>query len=153
MLAVDRETFLPDDLLFKIDIATMSHNLEARSPLLDHLLVEFVARLPGHLKVRGWQKKYIFKKALRDIVPSRVLKRKKRGFDVPVDRWLRGELREVFQDMFSSNSPITEICSKDKLEGMFKSHLAEREDWGRFLWMILMLNLWLDLYFGNGSHI
>jgi asparagine synthase (glutamine-hydrolysing) len=70
MLAVDRKTFLPDDLLFKIDIATMSHGLEARSPFLDHHLVEFAAALPGHLKLKGINKKYILKRALKDLLPA-----------------------------------------------------------------------------------
>jgi len=125
----------------------MSHNLEARSPLLDHLLVEYAAGLPGYLKLRGWQKKYIFRKAMKDVLPPQVLNRKKRGFDVPVGRWLKGELREVCQDIFSSNGLIGEIFRVDKLEEMFRRHLTDREDWGRFFWMILMLHLWLKLYF------
>ncbi len=153
MLAVDQGTYLPDDLLFKIDIATMSHGLEARSPLLDHLFVEFVAGLPGNLKLRGWRKKYIFKKALKDIVPSRVLNRRKRGFDVPVARWLKGELRELCQDIFSDSSLITEIFMKNKLEEMYEHHLADREDWGRFFWMALVLHLWLKVHFTDGSFL
>jgi len=144
MLAVDRGTFLPDDLLFKIDIATMSHGLEARSPFLDHHLVEFVAGLPGNLKLREWKKKYILKEALKDILPAQVLKRKKRGFDVPVGRWLKSELREVCQDIFSSKGLIAEIFQKDKLEKMFEDHVNGRRDWGRFFWMILMLQLWSE---------
>ena len=149
MLAVDRGTFLPDDLLFKTDIATMSHGLEARSPFLDHQLVEFVAGLPGNLKLRGWKKKYILKEAMKDILPAQVLKRRKRGFDVPVSRWLKNELREVCQDIFSSSGLITEIFQRNKLEEMFEDHVADRKDWGRFFWMILMLDLWSKAFIGE----
>jgi asparagine synthase (glutamine-hydrolysing) len=149
MLAVDRGTFLPDDLLFKIDITTMSHGLEARSPFLDHHLVEFLAGLPGDLKLRGWKKKYILKEALRDILPAQVLKRRKRGFDVPVGCWLKSELRELCLDIFSSKNLITEILRRDTLEEMFADHLAGRKEWGRFFWMILMLYLWSEAFIGE----
>lgn len=147
MLTVDKKTLLPDDLLFKIDVATMSHGLEARSPFLDHHLVEFVAGLPGNLKLKGWKKKYILRKALSDILPKRVLERRKRGFDVPVGSWLKNELRELCQDSFSSQGLITEIFQKDKLQEMFEDHLGSREDLGRFFWMTLMLHLWSSTFF------
>ena len=151
MLAVDRETYLPDDLLFKIDIATMSHGLEARSPLLDHHLVTYVAGLPGNLKLRGLKKKYILKEALKDVLPPHVLKRKKRGFDVPIGRWLKDELKEACQDAISDNGLIADMLEKNKLEKMFEDHLRDHKDWGRFFWMILMLHVWFDLFFKDGE--
>jgi asparagine synthase (glutamine-hydrolysing) len=149
MLAVDRKTLLPDDLLFKIDVATMSHGLEARSPFLDHHLVEFVAGLPGNLKLRGFEKKYILKEAMKDILPPQILKRRKKGFDVPVGRWLKNELNEVCQDILLSDSLVMEIFIKKKLEEVFADHLTDRKDWGRFLWMILMLHIWAKVLFGK----
>jgi asparagine synthase (glutamine-hydrolysing) len=151
MLAVDRETYLPDDLLFKIDIATMSHSLEARSPLLDHHLVRYVAGLPGNLKLRGLKKKYILKKALHDVLPPHVLKRKKRGFDVPIGRWLKDELKETCRDALSDNGLIADMFAKNKLEKMFEDHLRGHKDWGRFFWMIIMLHLWFEHFFKNGE--
>jgi asparagine synthase (glutamine-hydrolysing) len=153
MLAVDRETYLPDDLLFKIDIATMSHGLEARSPFLDHHLVKYVAGLPGNLKLRGFKKKYILKEALKDILPPQVLKRKKSGFDVPIGRWLRNELKEDLRDVLLDNGLIADIFERIKLEKMFEDHLRDHKDWGRFFWMILMLHLWFELFFKNGRII
>jgi asparagine synthase (glutamine-hydrolysing) len=151
MLAVDRETYLPDDLLFKIDIATMSHSLEARSPLLDHHLVRYVAGLPGNVKLRGLKKKYILKKALHDVLPPHVLKRKKRGFDVPIGRWLKDELKETCRDALSDNGLIADMFAKNKLEKMFEDHLRGHKDWGRFFWMIIMLHLWFEHFFKNGE--
>jgi len=151
MLAVDRETYLPDDLLFKIDIATMSHGLEARSPFLDHHLVKYVAGLPGNLKLRGWKKKYILKQALRGVLPPQILTRRKRGFDVPIGRWLKNELKEACQDALSDNGLLVDIFKKNKLEKMFEDHLHNHREWGRFFWMILMLHLWFELFFKNGE--
>jgi asparagine synthase (glutamine-hydrolysing) len=151
MLAVDRETYLPDDLLFKIDVATMSHGLEARSPFLDHHLVKYVARLPGNLKLRGWKKKYILKQALRDVLPPQVLNRRKKGFDVPIGRWLKDELKETCRDALSDNGLIADVFEKNKLEKMFEDHLRGHKDWGRFFWMIVMLHLWFELFFEDGK--
>jgi len=146
MLAVDRQTYLPDDLLFKIDIASMSHGLEARSPFLDHHLVEFAAGLPGSYKLRGLKKKYILKEALKDILPEQVLKRSKRGFDVPVSGWLRGELEELCREALTSKGLVADLFNKIQLAKMFEQHVAGREEWGRFFWMILMLHLWSETF-------
>ena len=88
-------TYLPGDLIPKIDIATMAHALEARSPLLDHELMEFAASIPADLKVRGREKKWILREALRDWLPDEILDRPKQGFSVPVGDWFRDELRDL----------------------------------------------------------
>jgi asparagine synthase (glutamine-hydrolysing) len=151
ILAVDRETFLPDDLLFKIDIATMAHGLEARSPLLDHHLVAFMAGLPGNMKLRQLKKKYIFKQALKDVLPVQVLTRRKRGFDVPVSHWLKSELQDACRDALSPSGLIADIFETNKLKNMFKDHLSNRKDWGRFFWMILMLHSWSKVFLRDGT--
>src|SRR5215467_10950991 len=94
MLDADINMFLPEDLLVKIDRATMVHPLEARSPFLDHVLLEFVASLPSHLKLAGRQQKRVLKTSMRDVLPDAVLKRSKMGFCVPLEHWFREELRE-----------------------------------------------------------
>ena len=144
MLAVDRRTFLPDDLLFKIDIASMSHGLEARSPFLDHKLVEFAAGLPGWLKLNRFRKKYILRKSLGDFLPEEVLHRKKRGFDVPVGLWLRGELRGLVEEIISTKNLVTEILDPKGMREMFDHHLTGRKDWGKFFWSLLMLHAWSE---------
>src|SRR5262249_47296765 len=97
-LAADTNWYLPTDLLVKIDIATMANSLEARSPFLDHHLVEFVARLPSRFKLNGRTSKYILRQAVADLVPADNLSRPKRGFAVPIGRWFRRELREFAAD-------------------------------------------------------
>lgn len=149
MLAVDRKTFLPDDLLFKIDIATMSHGLEARSPFLDHHLVEFAAALPGHLKLKGINKKYILKRALKDLIPAEIIGRPKRGFDVPVSSWLRGELRDIAYDMLLNNSVSQQLLKRYKVESLLKEHCSGKQDSGRLIWTLLILEMWWREFFGD----
>src|SRR5437899_1879341 len=97
-LHVDTLTYLPDDLLVKVDIATMAHGLEARSPLLDHPLVEFAARLPPEVKMPGGRLKGLFKAAMAPHLPTAIVNRQKMGFSVPIDRWLRHELKDFAHD-------------------------------------------------------
>jgi asparagine synthase (glutamine-hydrolysing) len=97
-LGVDAGLYLPDDLLVKVDIASMAHSLEARSPFLDHEFMEFAATIPSDLKVRGRVKKYILKRALTGLLPEEILHRPKMGFGVPIDHWLRHELRDLAYD-------------------------------------------------------
>src|SRR5690606_28108694 len=95
----DLQTYLPDDLLVKMDIASMAHSLEVRSPLLDHRVVEFALRVPLRLKLRGSTKKYLLRRVVENAVPASILKRGKMGFGVPIDRWFRTELREMAYDL------------------------------------------------------
>ncbi|MBW2003230.1 MAG: asparagine synthase (glutamine-hydrolyzing) [Deltaproteobacteria bacterium] len=152
MLAVDLKTFLPDDLLFKIDIATMSHGLEARSPFLDHHLVEFAAALPGNLKLKGINKKYILKLALKDLIPTEIIERPKRGFDVPVSSWLRGELRDIAYDMLLNNSASQQLFKEHGLETLLRDHCSGKQDFGRLIWTLLMLEMWWREFFGDQIH-
>ena len=144
MLAVDQRTFLPDDLLFKIDVATMAHGLEARSPFLDHQLIEFVNRIPGRLKIRGLKKKYILKRAMDGILPAELLERPKHGFDVPVSGWLKGILKELCENIIHNNYLISQLFQKKRLWDMFTEHKNGVYDHGRFLWIIIMLHFWSE---------
>src|SRR4029077_10420204 len=91
---VDIKTYLVDDILVKVDRASMANSLEVRCPLLDHKLMELIAQIPSSLKLRNGQGKYIFKKSLQKILPPEILNRRKKGFSMPVAEWLRGELKE-----------------------------------------------------------
>ncbi len=144
LLEVDFNTYLPDDLCAKIDIATMAHSLEARSPFLDHELLEFAASLPSEMKMHGGESKVALRMALRDWLPSEVLDGPKRGFGMPsASDWLRGELRQ----------PVTEILldpvslgrgyfSEAALSGLLADHVSRRHDRGQELWTLTMLELW-----------
>lgn len=140
-LNVDTLTYLPDDLLAKVDIATMTASLEARSPLLDHHLVEFVARLPSHLKLRHGGK-YLLRRALADLLPPEVLQRRKMGFGVPIARWFRGELRPLLRDtVLSKAARARGFLDPAAVERLIVEH-ESGVDHGLRLWALLMLELW-----------
>jgi len=147
MLAVDRESFLPDRLLFKIDIATMQHGLEARSPFLDHHLVKFAAGLSGHLKLKRLNKKYILKRALKNILPKEILNRPKRGFDVPINKWLRKELKDFSYDMLLNNSMSQGVLQKNEIRLLMEENYLGKRDFSKIIWTLLMLELWMREYF------
>src|SRR2546430_11688512 len=102
MLDADVNNYLPDDLLVKMDVATMAHSLEGRSPFLDHKVMEFMARVPARLKLRHGENKYLLKSALRGVLPDPILDRPKMGFGIPLGSWLRGSLKELMVDSILS---------------------------------------------------
>jgi asparagine synthase (glutamine-hydrolysing) len=152
-LGVDAGLYLPDDLLVKVDIASMAHSLEARSPFLDHEFMEFAATIPFPLKVRGRVKKYILKKALTGMLPDEVLHRPKMGFGVPIDHWFRHELKDMAFDMLLSPRAINRgYFRPDTVSRLLDEHVQERTSWHYLLWTLLMLELWHRTYIdGDGE--
>jgi asparagine synthase (glutamine-hydrolysing) len=143
MLAVDVESYLPYDLLVKMDIATMANSLEARSPFLDHHVMEFCARLPASYKLRGSRLKYLLKRAGAGLLPPETLTRRKMGFGVPVGRWMRGELRSWMEDLLLSPRAVKRgYFETDALRQLMWSHVDGREDHSFKLWALLWLELW-----------
>ena len=142
LLEVDATVYLPGDLLTKIDIATMAFSLEARSPLLDHELMELAASLPPSQKARGARRKIALRGALRGWLPDAVLDGPKRGFELPVDRWLRGELAPFAREVLLDRESVERgWLRRDGVESLLDRHLAG-EDHGRRLWALLTLELW-----------
>ncbi len=142
-LDVDVNSYLPDDLLTKIDIATMAHSLEGRSPLLDHELMEFAASLPADLKVARGQGKRILRSALRGWIPDRILDAPKRGFELPVARWLRDDLREYSREtLLDSCATSRGWCREQEVLRLLDEHAAGSHDHGLRIWTLLMLELW-----------
>ena len=152
-LGVDAALYLPDDLLVKVDIASMAHALEARSPFLDHEFMEFAATIPFSLKVRGRVKKYILKKALTGVLPDEILHRPKMGFGVPIDHWFRHELKEAAFEMLLSRRAINRgYFRADTIRRLLDEHVRERASWHYLLWTLLMLELWHRTYIdGDGE--
>jgi asparagine synthase (glutamine-hydrolysing) len=152
-LGVDAALYLPDDLLVKVDIASMAHALEARSPFLDHELMECAATIPFDLKVRGTVKKYILKRALGNLLPDRILHRPKMGFGVPIDRWLRHELRDLLRDTLLSPRALGRgYFAAATVRRMVDEHVRGRASWHYLLWTLLMLELWHRTYIdGDGE--
>jgi asparagine synthase (glutamine-hydrolysing) len=147
MLDVDVNTHLPGDLLVKMDIATMAHSLEVRSPFLDHCFMEMAARLPAESKLRGRTTKLALKDAMRPWIPDRILERRKMGFGVPIGDWFRGPLRglpgEVLLDPRSLDRGL---FREEALRGIIERHISGREDTSNKIWALLQLELWMRTY-------
>ncbi|MBL8568670.1 MAG: asparagine synthase (glutamine-hydrolyzing) [Phreatobacter sp.] len=141
----DMAGYLPDDILVKLDRATMAVSLEGRCPLLDHRVVEFSWRLPTGVKVRGGRGKWILREVLARYVPRSVFEGPKRGFDVPVGAWLRGPLRGWAEDLLSpamlARHDLLDVAG---VRRRWSDHLDGRGDHSRALWAVLMLQAWLD---------
>jgi asparagine synthase (glutamine-hydrolysing) len=143
MLDVDVQTYLPDDLLAKVDIATMSCSLEGRSPLLDHHLMELAAALPPEWKVRGTQKKVALRAAMRGWVPDEILDAPKRGFQPPLVDWFRGELREYAREVLLDRSSIDRgYFEESGVRRLLDEHAAATHDHNQAIWTLLVFELW-----------
>ncbi len=143
LLYLNARTYLLDDLLPKMDRMTMAHSLEARSPMLDRSLVEYVAGLPDRLKRRGGRGKIVLKKAVADLLPPEILMRPKHGFGVPLGQWFRGELRPRVESLLLERPRLARWLRVDAVRQLFAEHLAGRSDRGHQLWTLLTLELWL----------
>jgi len=144
MMLVDLTSYLPGDILTKVDRASMSASLEARVPLLDHHLVEFAVSLPSHLKMRNGTGKWIFRRAIEGLVPASVLERRKQGFGVPLARWFRRELRHRVDEILSPSCSIQEFVAPRRLAQLVREHLVGRRDHSPMLWRLVVLERWLD---------
>jgi len=142
LLAVDTYTYLPGDLLPKVDITTMAVSLEARSPLLDHTFVEWAASLPGDYKVRAGKTKYLLKEALEPWLPQSLIHRKKMGFGVPLAAWLRGPLREVMHDLLTDQTARNRGWFRpESVDRLLAEHMAG-QDRASHLYALVMLEMW-----------
>jgi asparagine synthase (glutamine-hydrolysing) len=143
LLDLDTQTYLPDDIFTKVDIASMAHALEVRAPFVDHLLVERMAQLPGRLKLRRFRGKQLLRLAVRDLVPEPILARKKKGFNVPLDRWMRQELAELSRDLLTDATARGRgLFIAAEVERLLDEHAAGVNH-GRRLWNLSVLEIWL----------
>ncbi|MDQ4120857.1 MAG: asparagine synthase (glutamine-hydrolyzing) [Acidobacteriota bacterium] len=143
LLYLDSKTYLPADILTKVDRMTMAASLEARAPLLDHKLIEFVARIPADLKMRGGETKYIFKQALRGIVPDEILYREKQGFGVPVDVWINEKLcPRIRETLLEGQTAERGFFDLKYIEILLKEHATGRRDHAWRLWQLFVFELW-----------
>lgn len=137
--------FMLDDILVKVDRCSMLHSLEVRSPFLDTELAEFVARLPLRHRLRGFRRKYLLKKAFADLLPPEILRRGKRGFQIPVAAWLRGRLRPLMEDMLSADRLRHQgIFNPRAVQTLMRRHISGAADHRRALWNLLVWQLWLE---------
>ena len=148
----DIHTYLPDDLMVKVDVASMAHGLETRSPLLDHVLLEWAARIPAEIKMKGGTTKALLKAAMAPYLPREILHRKKMGFGVPLERWFRRELRELAHDTLLGQ-PARErgIMRPDYVRRLLDEHGAGTRNHHTRLWALLMLELWFRSWIDDAA--
>jgi asparagine synthase (glutamine-hydrolysing) len=143
VMMADTCNYLPNDLLVKVDIASMAVSLEARAPFLDHNVLEFAASLPASYKLRGLTTKYLLKKALKGLLPEENLMRRKMGFGVPVSHWFRGKLKSFLAETILSDKMAARGYFKpEAVRHLFDQHVEGRRDYGPQLWTLMMLELW-----------
>lgn len=143
VMLTDVLTYLPDDILFKVDRASMAASLEAREPLLDHRLVELAWRLPLRLKMRGHQGKWILRRLLSKYVPPDLFERPKRGFSLPLAEWLRGPLRDWAESLLDEHRMRQEgFFDAEKVRSKWREHLSGSRNWHPHLWDVITFQLW-----------
>ena len=139
---LDIKTYLCDDILTKVDRASMAVSLEVRCPILDHVFMEYAARIPSKYKLVGKDGKHIFKKALKKYLPDDILYRKKMGFGVPVEEWLRKDLKDYGENMVLNGEASRQYLEAPMLENFWREHQSGLRNRSTELWIIMMLNLW-----------
>ncbi len=142
---VDFKAYLPDDILTKVDRMSMANSLEVRPPFLDHNVAEYSFRIPANLRLHGFKKKYILKRIMQDRLPQKVLHGKKRGFNVPVPKWLLNELHDAVHDLLSVEKIRKQgFFNADYVKRMVEDHEKLRADFSRNIWGLLIFTLWHD---------
>lgn len=143
MQHLDMKTYMVDDVLTKVDRASMMNSLEARVPLMDHKFAELSFRIPPELKLKGGVTKYILKEAFRNILPSEVISHKKQGFAVPLDVWFKGDLKEYSYDELLNSNHLYNYLDKKYILKLLNNHQKGLRDFSQKIWSLLFLNEWL----------
>jgi asparagine synthase (glutamine-hydrolysing) len=144
---LDLKLYLQESILVKVDRASMACSLEVRAPFLDHELVEFIMGLPSEWKLKGFTSKYILKKAMKNWIPDEVINRPKKGFGVPIAKWVKGPLKELFEDLLSFDRIKREgFLNPEYVTDLLQDHLVNKRDNRKQLWTLLVWELWVNRY-------
>ncbi|MDH3697402.1 MAG: asparagine synthase (glutamine-hydrolyzing) [Flavobacteriaceae bacterium] len=145
MQKMDMKSYMVDDILTKVDRASMQNSLEVRVPLLDHEFAELTATIPSELKLKGNSKKYIFKKAMKDHLPESIISHKKQGFSVPLKSWFKDDLKDYVNDrLISTNGPLYDYLEPAYVRKVVNEHHSGMRDFNNKIWSLLFLDLWLN---------
>jgi asparagine synthase (glutamine-hydrolysing) len=142
VIDVDIKTYLADNILTKVDIASMAHSLEVRCPLIDQEVMKFAASLPGSMKIRRMTTKYLLRQVAEELLPRRILTRPKQGFGLPIDRWMREDLAPLSRDVLLDERARTRgILDPAGVEALLSKH-QRGEPRGYQIWSLMILELW-----------
>lgn len=151
-LYVDIKSYLVDNILVKVDRMSMATSLETRVPFLDHRFVEFSATIPSRLKLQGKNTKYLFKKAMGDVLPPQILNRSKEGFSIPIKNWLKEDLKPLMLEVLDQEKIKREgFFNTNYVEQLKKEHLSGKENHSHRLWSMMVFGIWQDLYLRGAS--
>ena len=154
LLYIDSKTYLPGDILTKVDRMSMAASLESRVPLLDHKLIEFVTRIPASMKMKGMETKHILKRAVRDFVPPEILDRPKQGFGVPLQKWINEQLRaRIRETLTGQRARQRDYIDQRYVNILLDEHERHRRDHSAQLWSLFMLELWSQIFVDNASPV
>lgn len=152
LLYLDSKTYVPGDILTKVDRMSMAVSLEARAPLLDHKLIDFVTGVRASLKLAGLETKHLLKEAVRDLIPTEILHRPKQGFGVPIEEWINQQLRTRIRDTLSdARTRQRGYTNSDYLDVLLDEHERGRRDHSMGPWSLLMFELWHRRFVDGGS--
>jgi len=147
MMRFDAETYLPEDVLTKVDRMSMAHSIESRVPLLDNNVIEFASSLPDGMKIRDGRRKHVLKEVAATLLPGEILNRRKQGFGVPLDVWFRGNLRELFADTLLSPASLQRgYFQQSFVRRLVDEHVTKKRDHTLRLWQLVVFERWNALY-------
>ena len=150
MMSLDVSTYMSDDILVKVDRASMAVSLETRAPFLDHKIFEFSSTVPLNQKIAGGKTKIILKEVLKKYIPEKLINRPKMGFAIPMEYWLRKELKEWANEILSEkNLKKSNLLNVELIRNKWEEHLSGKRNWQYFLWDIIVFQMWFDEYMGD----
>ena len=150
MMRFDAETYLPEDVLTKVDRMSMAHSIESRVPLLDNEVIEFASSLPASMKIKGGRRKHVLKEVAATLLPAEILDRRKQGFGVPLGTWFRGNLRELFADTLLSPASLQRGYFQPLfVRQLVDEHLSGKRDHSLRLWQLVVFEKWHHQYVDN----
>lgn len=153
LLYIDYSFHLPDDLMVKNDRMTMAHSLEARVPFTDNLLWDFLSTVPVSFKLKGWRKKHLLRSAMKGSLPSKIVKKKKVGLEIPYPRWLREKFVDLVEEKLSEEKlKETNLFNPHAVRKFWQQHLEKKYDHGRFIWCMLNYMIWHELYIASDEY-